>query len=78
MTSPAMLVTLVIVTVLSVLGFGVLMPGEVRMYLEMTSEDPDTDVISTIGMRNAKLAGVQGLFQLTIVAVMVYVRWGGF
>ena len=77
MTSPAMLVTLVIVTVLSVLGFGVLLPGEVRMYLEMTSENPDTDVISTIGMRNAKLAGVQGLFQLTIVAVMVYVRWGG-
>jgi hypothetical protein len=76
MTSPAIAAALAIVTVLSVLGFGVLLPGEVRMYLEMTSEDPDAEVISTIGMRNAKLAGVQGVFQLSIVAVMVYIRWG--
>jgi hypothetical protein len=29
-------------------------------------------------MRNAKLSGVQGLFQLGIVVLMVYLRWGGF
>jgi len=78
MTSPVMLVTLAIITVLSVLGFGVLLPGEVRMYREMTSADPDSEVISTIGMRNAKLAGVQGVFQLSIIVVMVYLRYGGF
>jgi hypothetical protein len=78
MTSPVMLVTLAIITVLSVLGFGVLLPGEVRMYREMTSEDPDSEIISTIGMRNAKLAGIQGVFQLSIIVVMVYLRYGGF
>nr|WP_246985075.1 hypothetical protein [Halorientalis marina] len=76
MTSTPILATLAIITVLSVLGFGVLLPGEVRMYREMTSENPDSDVISRIGMRNAKLSGVQGVFQLAIIAVMVYLRWG--
>ena len=70
------LVALAIVGVLTFLGFGVLLPGEARMYLEMTSEDPDTDLIGAIGMRNAKLSGVQGVLQLSIVAVMVYIRWG--
>ncbi|MGQ4555040.1 hypothetical protein [Halobellus sp. GM3] len=78
MPSAAILLALAIVTVLTVLGFGVLLPGEARMYLEMTSESPDADLIGSIGMRNAKLSGVQGVLQLSIVAVMVYIRWGGF
>nr|WP_202613882.1 hypothetical protein [Halostella pelagica] len=77
-TRPVIVVSLAIVTVLSVLGFGVLLPGEVRLYREMISNDPDPDVISRIGMRNAKLSGVQGAFQLAVVAAMVYLRWGGF
>ena len=76
MTSHAVAATLGIVTVLTVVGFGLLMPGEVKMYFEMTSDNPDKEVIGTIGMRNAKLAGVQGLFQLAIIAVMVYIRFG--
>jgi len=76
MTEPSIAVALGIVTVLSVLGFGVLLPGEVRMYREMVSENPDTDVISNIGMRNAKLSGIQGLFQLAVIVVMVWIRWG--
>jgi len=75
MTSPTVLITLAIVTVLSVLGFGVLLPGEMRIYRQLDSANPDPDVISTIGMRNARLSGLQGLFQLAIVAVMVYLRW---
>nr|WP_246972386.1 hypothetical protein [Natribaculum luteum] len=78
LTTPSIAVALVIVTVLTVLGFGVLLPGEARIYLEMTAADPDPDVISRYGMRNAKLSGVQGVFQLTIVVVMVSIRWGGF
>ncbi|MFB6207605.1 MAG: hypothetical protein ABEJ05_13875 [Haloglomus sp.] len=74
---PVILATFAIVTVLSVLGFGVLMPGEVLMYREMTSPDPDAQRIADIGMRNAKLSGIQGLFQLGIVFVMVTLRWGG-
>lgn len=76
MTSPLIAVALGIVTVLSVLGFGVLLPGEVRMYQEMVSPSPDKAVIGAIGLRNAKLSGLQGAFQLAIVVVMVLMRWG--
>lgn len=78
MTTPAIVVALAIVTLLSVQGFGFLMPGEVRMYLEMVSERPDPSVIAAIGRQNAKLGGVQGVFQLVLIAVMVYLRFGGF
>jgi hypothetical protein len=77
-TNTLVLAALAIVTVLSVVGFGLLLPGEVRIYLETRSPEPDTDLIGRIGLRNAWLAGVQGLFQLAIVAVMVALRWGGF
>lgn len=77
MTEPAVVVALAIVTVLSVQGFGFLMPGEVRMYFEMTSADPDASVIAAIGKQNAMLGGVQGLFQLLLVLDMVYLRYGG-
>mgnify|MGYP006278658753 CR=1 FL=1 len=74
----AVVVALGIVTVLAVQGFGLLLPGEVRIYREMTSEDRDEAVIAAIGQRNAKLAGVQGLFQIALIAVMVALRYGGF
>ncbi|MFB6139654.1 MAG: hypothetical protein ABEJ26_04375 [Halosimplex sp.] len=77
MTEPAVVVALAIVTVLSVQGFGFLMPGEVRMYLEMISADPDPSVIAAIGKQNAMLGGVQGFFQLLLIFDMVYLRYGG-
>ena len=77
MTTPVVVVSLAIVTVLGVEGFGLLLPGEVRVYLEMQSVDPDPAVMSRIGMRNARLAGVQGVLQLVLIFVMVSMRWGG-
>lgn len=78
MTDPAIAAALAIITVLSLVGFGLIMPGEVRIYFQMTSSDPDDEVIGRIGLRNAKLSGVQGVFQLAIIVVMVYLRWGSF
>jgi hypothetical protein len=78
MTRPIILMILGVMTILSVMGFGILMPGEIRMYLQMRSENPDKEVISEIGMRNAKLGGVQAVFQFIIIVLMVYLRWGGF
>lgn len=77
-TSPVMLVILADIALLTILGNGTLMPGEVRIYYQITSEEPDTDLIGQIGLRNAKLSGIQGVLQLLIIAAMVYLRWGGF
>ena len=68
---------LAVMVVLTVLGFGFLLPNEVLVYLEMVSDEPDVDRIGRLGMRNAKLSGVQGTFQIAIVVLMVYLRWGG-
>ena len=78
MTAPALVVALVLVTLLSVQGFGFLMPGEIRIYKQMVSPAPDASVISAIGQQNAKLGGLQGLVQLVLIADMVYLRYGGF
>mgnify|MGYP006275242287 FL=1 len=78
MTTPVIAVALGIVTILSVQGFGFLLPGEIRMYKQMISADPNPAVISAIGQQNAKLGLVQGLFQLLLIADMVYLRYGGF
>lgn len=75
MTDPWIAAAIVIVTFLSVVGFGVILPGEVRIYRQLSSPDPNTEVIAEIGMRNAKLGGLQGLLQLSIVFVMVNIRW---
>jgi hypothetical protein len=76
MASPWIVATFAIVTLLSVIGFGVVLPGEVRIYRQLTSADPDEAVISAVGMRNAKLGAVQGALQLTIVLLMVGLRYG--
>ncbi|MFB6120231.1 MAG: hypothetical protein ABEJ68_03850 [Halobacteriaceae archaeon] len=76
MISHVMVAALAIVTLLSVQGFGFLMPGEIRMYREMTSSSPDASIIASIGKQNAMLGGVQGLFQLILVALMVSLRYG--
>lgn len=68
-------VALVVAGALTVIGFGVILPGEVAIYREIVSADPDTERISAIGMRNAKLGGVQGLLQLGIVFVMMQLRF---
>lgn len=75
--SVTVLAALVIVTVLTLEGFGLILPGEVRVYQEIRSAEPDEGLIRRIGQRNAKLAGVQGVLQFTIIVVMVYLRYGG-
>lgn len=77
MPSVTVLAALVIVTILTLEGFGLILPGEIRVYQEIRSPEPDGSVIRRIGQRNAKLAGVQGVFQFTIIVVMVYLRTGG-
>lgn len=74
MTDAWIAAAIAIVTLLSIVGFGVILPGEVRIYRQISSTDPDTALIADIGMRNAKLGGLQGALQLSIIFVMVNIR----
>jgi len=73
MTRTVVVAALAIVTVLNLEGFGLIFPGEIRVFREMRSPSPDDAVIAAVGQRNARLAGVQGAFQLGLIVVMVYI-----
>lgn len=77
LTDPGVLIlaALAIVTLLSVVGTGIILPGEVKIYLESVSADPDVEAIGRIGVRNARLGGLQGLLQLSIIFVMASLRF---
>ncbi|MBI2863718.1 MAG: hypothetical protein HYX94_04060 [Chloroflexi bacterium] len=67
---PWTVAALVIVAVLTVQGFGVLLPNEIRIFQQLLSPTPDTEKVSLLGMRNARLGGIQGVLQLAIIFVM--------
>ena len=74
--SPMILAAVVIVIILSVQGFGIIMPTEIRIFLELRKNDPNRDKIVKWGMRNVKLAGSQGVFQVALIFVMANLALG--
>jgi hypothetical protein len=74
-TRTVIVLVLAVMVVLTVQGFGFLLPSEVLVYRELISASPDRERIGRIGLRNARLSGVQGAFQLAIVVLMVLLRW---
>ncbi len=58
LTSPWVLTALIIAGLLTLQGFGLLLPVEIRIFKQLLSDTPDIDRISRLGMMNAKLAGL--------------------
>lgn len=75
LSNPWILATVIIVGILTVQGFGLLLPNEIRVFRQLLSETPDIGKISRLGMMNAKLGGVQGIFQLAVIFVMANLRF---
>jgi hypothetical protein len=70
--STPMIIAGIIVVILSVQGFALILPNEVRVFLELRKERPDTDKVVKLGMRNIYFAGSQTIFQIAIIFVMAY------
>ncbi len=70
LTDPLFVAAFVITGILTVQGFGILLPNEIQIFRQLLSEKPDTERISRLGMRNARLGGVQGVFQLAVIFIM--------
>jgi hypothetical protein len=66
---------LIITAILIIQGFGLLLPNEIRIFKQLISPTPDVDRIVKLGMQNARLAGIQGLFQLAIIFVIANLRF---
>jgi uncharacterized membrane protein len=65
-------VSLVMVLIMTVLGLGVLLPNNLRIYRELQRPQPDIARISRINRTNLILSGVQGVFQVLIILVMAH------
>ncbi|MHB1868691.1 MAG: hypothetical protein ACYCPP_07070 [Nitrososphaerales archaeon] len=62
----------ILVIILTIQGFGFLLPTEVRIYLELRKQSPNLDKIIKLGMRNVYLSGSQAIFQIILIFVMAY------
>ncbi len=63
---------IIIVVILSVQGFGLILPNEVRVLLELRKSNPNTEKVVKLGMRNIYFAGSQTIFQIIMIFVMAY------
>lgn len=70
--STPIIIAIILVAILSVQGFGLLLPNEVRVLLELRKTNPDTEKIVKLGMRNIYYAGSQTVFQIAMIFVMAY------
>lgn len=67
MVSTSMFLTLVVGTLIAVVGLGLILANDVRAVLEARSTDPDPGFVASLGRQNAWFARVQILLQLFIV-----------
>ena len=65
-----------IVIILSVQGFGLILPAEVRIFLELRKERPDVQKVIKLGMRNIYISGSQSVFQIALIVVMASLAIG--
>ena len=74
LSNPWSVAALVIAALLTIHGFGILLPNEIRVFQQLLSKNPSVEKISRLGMMNARLGGVQGLLQVAIIIVMAKLR----
>lgn len=73
---PWVFAALVITSILTIQGLGILLPNQVRIWRELQKPQPDPDKIWRINRVNLRLAGVQGALQVLILLVMAHLVVG--
>jgi len=64
------LAALLIITVLTIQGLGILLPTNLRVYLEMRTPEPDMQKVGRLMRRYVRIVSLQGLLQVAIIVVM--------
>jgi uncharacterized membrane protein len=65
-------ISLVLVTIMTILGLGFLLPNSLRIWCELRQPEPDRDRIVRINRINIRLAGAQGVLQVAIILAMAH------
>jgi len=68
--SPLIIAAIIIVAILTVQGFGIIMPTEIIIFRELMKKNPNKERIVRLGMRNIEISGSQAIFQIAIIFVM--------
>ena len=61
---------LVVTTILGIQGIGILLPTNIRVYLELQKDAPDGDKIARLMRRYVRVVAFQGTMQVTIIVIM--------
>ena len=64
------LAALIIITILTVQGLGLLLPTNFRVYLELRKAEPDRERIGRLLKSYVYLVGFQGVMQIAMIVVM--------
>jgi hypothetical protein len=67
---PWIVAALVLITLMTILGLGFMLPNSVRIWLELQKPEPNRDFIVGLNRFNLINAGVQGVMQVAIIIVM--------
>ncbi len=67
---------LVVITVLTVQGLGILLPTQIRVYRELIKPEPDRERIARMSASYFYIIALQGLMQVAIIAIMARFRMG--
>lgn len=76
LSNPRVVVALALAAILTIQGFGMILPNEIRIFRQLLLPSPGVEKIARLGMRNAKYGGMQGLLQVAMIFVMATLRFG--
>ena len=69
---------LIIVSVMFIMGLGVLLPTNLRIYFEMKSDEPEMHKIQKLMKRYVKVVAIQTVMQFAIIFIMAEFTTGFF
>jgi hypothetical protein len=61
---------LVLITLMTILGLGLLLPNSLRIWLELQKREPNRELIVGLNRYNIQIAAGQGIMQVAIIVVM--------
>ncbi len=73
---PWILTALVLISLMTVLGLGIMLPNSLRIWFELQKAAPDRALIGALNRFNLINAGAQGVMQVSIIVVMAHFAVG--
>jgi hypothetical protein len=64
------LAALVLVSIMTILGLGIMLPNSLRIWLELRKPQPNRELVVGLNRYNIITAGAQGVMQVAIIVVM--------